>query len=94
MIGDKDIFVTLKKEKDGSISFGNDNSGKIIGKGIVKLGSKDVAIENFLLIENMKHNLLDGWFGQLVFIDVNPWRVILEIDVNPWRVILEIDVNP
>jgi hypothetical protein len=23
--------------------------------------------------------------GQLVVIDVNPWRVILEIDVNPWR---------
>jgi hypothetical protein len=27
--------------------------------------------------------LLDNWFGQLVVIDVNPWRVILEIDVNP-----------
>jgi hypothetical protein len=27
--------------------------------------------------------LLESWFGQLVFIDVNPWRVILEIDVNP-----------
>jgi hypothetical protein len=38
--------------------------------------------------------LLDSWFGQLVVIDVNPWRVILDIDVNPWRVILDIDVNP
>jgi RNA polymerase subunit RPABC4/transcription elongation factor Spt4 len=28
---------------------------------------------------------LDSWFGQLVVIDVNPWRVILEIDVNPSR---------
>jgi hypothetical protein len=27
----------------------------------------------------------DNFFGQLVVIDVNPWRVILEIDVNPWR---------
>jgi hypothetical protein len=37
--------------------FGNDTSTKIIGKGIVKLGNKDIMAENFLLIENMKHNL-------------------------------------
>jgi hypothetical protein len=58
MTGDKDIFVTLKKEKDGSVSFGNDNSTKIIGKGTIKLGSKDAMEENVLLVENMKHNLL------------------------------------
>jgi hypothetical protein len=58
MTGDKDRFVTLKKERDGSISFGNDNSTKIIGKGTVKLGSKDAMEENVLLVENMKHNLL------------------------------------
>jgi hypothetical protein len=58
MTRDKDIFVTLKKEKDGSISFGNDNSSKIIGKDTVKLGRKDVMAENVLLIENMKHNML------------------------------------
>jgi hypothetical protein len=32
MTGDKNIFITLKKERDGLVSFGNDNSGKIIGK--------------------------------------------------------------
>jgi hypothetical protein len=58
MIGDKDRFVTLKKERDGLVSFGNDNSTKIIGKGTVKLGSKDAMEENVLLVENMKHNLL------------------------------------
>jgi len=58
MTGDKDMFVTLKKERDGSILFGNDNSTKIIGKGIFKLGSKDAMAENVLLVENMKHNLL------------------------------------
>jgi hypothetical protein len=41
MIGDKNVFLTLKKERDGSISFGNDNLAKIIGRGIVKLGRKD-----------------------------------------------------
>jgi hypothetical protein len=58
MTCDKDMFVTIKKERDGSISFGNDNSTKIIGKGTVKLGSKDVMVENVLLVENMKHNML------------------------------------
>jgi hypothetical protein len=58
MTDDKDKFLTLNKERDGSVSFGNDNSNKIIGKGIVKLRSKDVTAENILLVEDMKHNLL------------------------------------
>ena len=41
MKGDKDKFMELKKERDGSISFGNDNSRKNIGKGTIKLRSKD-----------------------------------------------------
>jgi hypothetical protein len=58
MTCDMDIFVTLKKERDGSVSFDNDNSSKIIGNGTIKLRSKDVMAENILLVENMKHNLL------------------------------------
>jgi hypothetical protein len=58
MTGDMDKFLTLKKERDGSVSFGNDNSAKIIGKGTVNLGSKDAKAENVLLVEDMKHNLL------------------------------------
>jgi hypothetical protein len=55
---DKEIFMTLKKEIDGSVSFGNDNSARIIRKGTVKLRSKDATIENVLLVEDMKHNIL------------------------------------
>ena len=58
MEGDKYRFITLKKERDGSISFGNDNSAKIIGKGTVNLRSKDSTKKNVLLVEDMKHNLL------------------------------------
>jgi hypothetical protein len=36
-----DMFLTLKKERDGSISFFNDNSTRVIGKGTDNLGSKD-----------------------------------------------------
>jgi hypothetical protein len=32
MTGDKDKFLTLRKERDGSVSFKNDDSTKIIGK--------------------------------------------------------------
>jgi hypothetical protein len=58
MTGDKNMFLTLKKERDGSVSFGNDNSTKIIGRGTVKLRNKDAKEENVLLVEGMKHNIL------------------------------------
>jgi hypothetical protein len=58
MTGDKDRFLTLRKERDGSMSFGNDNLAKIIGKGTVRIGNKNTKEENVLLVEDMKHNLL------------------------------------
>jgi hypothetical protein len=41
MRSDNDNFLTLKNERDGSISFGNDNSVRIIGRGAVKIGKKE-----------------------------------------------------
>jgi hypothetical protein len=35
MTGDRDKFLTLRKEIDGSVSFGNDDSAEIIRKGTV-----------------------------------------------------------
>jgi hypothetical protein len=58
MIGDKDNFLTLKKERDGLVSFGNIHSAKIIGRGTFNIGRKDAMEENVLLIKDMKHNLL------------------------------------
>jgi hypothetical protein len=58
MIGDKEIFLTLRKERNGSVSFRNDNSSKIIGEGTVRIGNKNEKAQNVLLVENMKHNLL------------------------------------
>jgi hypothetical protein len=34
MTGDKDKFLTLRKEIDGLVSFGNENSTRIIGRGL------------------------------------------------------------
>jgi hypothetical protein len=58
MKGDKAKFLTLRKEKKGPVSFGNDNSCKIIGEGTVRIGNKNEKAENILLVEDMKHNLL------------------------------------
>jgi hypothetical protein len=58
MTGDRDRIFTLRKERYGSISFGNDDSTKIIGKGTVKIGNKNKKAENVLLVEDMKNNLL------------------------------------
>jgi hypothetical protein len=41
MIGDRDKFLTLIKERDGSFSFVNDDSSKIIGKGTIRIGNKN-----------------------------------------------------
>ena len=57
MTGNKNVFRSLQ-EKEGTVTFGNDNSSKILGKGTVSLGRKDASTKNVLLIENMKHNLL------------------------------------
>lgn len=48
----------MKTKNEGTVTFGNENSTKILGKGIVSLGSKDALEKNVLLIENMKHNQL------------------------------------
>jgi hypothetical protein len=40
MTGDRNRFVTLKKEKHGSASFGNNHSSKIIGRGTINFGIK------------------------------------------------------
>ena len=55
---DQSGFLVLKKEKGGNVTFGNDGSAKIIGKGISSLGNERAKAKNVLLIENMKHNLL------------------------------------
>ena len=56
--GDRDMFLTLRKERDGSVSFRNDDSAKIIGKDKFKIGNKNTKEENVLLVQYMKHNLL------------------------------------
>ena len=58
MKGDEDKFLSLRKGRDVLVSFGNDDSARIIGRGIVRIGNKDTKEKNVLLVQDMKHNLL------------------------------------
>jgi hypothetical protein len=58
MTGDRDRFLTLRKERDGSVSFGNDDSTKIIEKDTVRIRNKNTKTENVLLVEYMEYNIL------------------------------------
>jgi hypothetical protein len=58
MTCDEDRFLTLRKEIDGLVSFGNNDSTIIIGRGTNIIGNKDTKEENVLLVEDMKHNIL------------------------------------
>ena len=58
MESEKNKFVSLRKEKEGSAKFSNNKSAKIVGKEIVSLETNMLWQKNVLLIENMKHNML------------------------------------
>jgi hypothetical protein len=53
------MFIAMKKERDGSVSISNNHSVKIIGRGTITLGGKYAMVENVLLVEDMKHNLVN-----------------------------------
>ena len=55
MTGDEDKFLNLNKHK-GKVTFGDNASSNICGKGTVKLGK--AKAKNVLLVENMKPILL------------------------------------
>ena len=52
MTRNRNTFEKLQA-KTRTVTFGTDNSSKVLGKGSVTLGSKNVASKDVLLIENM-----------------------------------------
>ena len=56
MTGDPKKFITLKDNK-GKVTFGDNASSKIIGKGTVVVNNK-IKVQNALLGENLRPNLL------------------------------------
>ena len=58
MIGDKDKFLSISKGKTGNVTYGNDEPGKIKGKGMTSLSNVKGKTQDVILVDGMKHNLL------------------------------------
>jgi hypothetical protein len=59
MTGDKDNFLSISKRKRGNVTFGNDEPGKIKGKGMVSLSNGKGKSQDVLLVDGLKHNFLN-----------------------------------
>ena len=55
MTGDETQFITLEHKRRGSVSFGDNNKGKIVGRGSI---GTNPAIEDVSLVRGLKFNLL------------------------------------
>src|SRR4030067_3715975 len=56
MKGDRSMFQTLSMQEGGSVGFGGNQKGKIVGTGMI--GNSSLSINNVWLVEGLTHNLL------------------------------------
>jgi hypothetical protein len=56
MTGDKHLFHTLNLKEGGTVGFGGNQRGKIIGIG--KVGNSSLTISDVWLVDGLQHNLL------------------------------------
>ena len=57
MTSDPNKFIKLRKDNKGRVTFGDNMSSKIIGKGTTTINDK-IKVENVLLVEDLKPNIL------------------------------------
>ena len=57
MTGNESKFAFLTRRKGGYVTFGDNGKGRIIGHGSIGNNSSSL-IENVLLVDGLKHNLL------------------------------------
>jgi hypothetical protein len=57
MTRDRSKFITLKKNED-NVTFGDNGSSKIVGKGTLSLDNGKDKVEKVQCVENLKNNLL------------------------------------
>ena len=59
MTGYPNKFIILRRYQTGKVTFGDNISSKIIGKGTIAIRDSKIKAENVLLIENLKPNILN-----------------------------------
>ena len=57
MTDEKNLFLDFTPKDGGSVMFGDNAKGKVVGRGIVKQ-PHSTTIRNVLLVDGLKHNLL------------------------------------
>ncbi|XP_059639430.1 uncharacterized protein LOC132281779 [Cornus florida] len=57
MTGDHSKFLSIEPHKGGSVTFGDNSKGKVIGIGSIGISSS-LSIDDVLLVKDLKHNLL------------------------------------
>jgi len=57
MTDDRSIFQDLQMKKGRKVIFGGNQHGRVIGGGMVSL-KPTMSINNVLLVDGLKHNLL------------------------------------
>ena len=57
MMDDKDQLITLEMKQRVMVTFGDNGKGRIIGIGKIKI-TPFTFIENVLLVDKLRHNLL------------------------------------
>jgi len=58
MTEDKTKFAKLELKEEGFVTYGDNNKGRILRNGVIGNGSS-FNIENVLLVEGLKHNLIN-----------------------------------
>ena len=75
MTWDINNFTTLSRYMEGgSVTFGDDSKGTIIGIGNIQIGASP-TIENVVLVDGLKHNLLS--ISQFCDVDLRLFLMIL-----------------
>ena len=59
MTGDKSKFLSLSEHQSGNVTFWNDGSGNIRGKGLVILNSGKGKAQDVLFVDGLNHNILN-----------------------------------
>ena len=59
MTGDESKFAFLIKKNGGYVTFGDNTKGRIIGQGNIGNDTTVSLIESVLLVDGLKHNLLN-----------------------------------
>ena len=57
MTGDASRFVSIALKPDGHVTYGDNNKGRILGKGTIG-NESSLLIHDVLYVEGLKHNLL------------------------------------